>query len=240
MARDYSRVGTPSAAGGGAPARSRTPWWIGGVALLIIVVLVFVFAAACGGDDGGDSGTANKNSTQGIGSAHGPQSITDGIPSGYTRDKTGAVTAAVNFIQAITQAGQGRISGDKLREQAVGPGASKALLDVVEQNSGRGATENVYSTIPVVTTVPTFDPARAVVSVWQVDTSQSKIGDAGKVGVQTIWSTTTVTLSWSGTDWKVIDWKFEPGPNPADTTFPAADSPLAQKATNGYYSFYVD
>jgi hypothetical protein len=76
--------------------------------------------------------------------------------------------------------------------------------------------------------------------VWQLDTGQSKVGTSGKVGVQTIWSTTTVTLSWSGTDWKAVDWKFAPGPNPADTTFPAAESPLAQKATGGYYSFYVD
>ncbi|MCK0515763.1 hypothetical protein [Williamsia sp. DF01-3] len=240
MARDYSRVGTPSAAGGGAPTRSRTPWWIGGGALLVIVVLILVLAAACGGDDGGDSGKAEKNSTQGIGSAHGPQSITDGIPSGYTRDKVGVTTAGVNFVQAMTQANQGRISGEKLREQSVGTSATPALLEVMDQISGRGESENVYATIPVLTTVPEFSPDKAVVSVWQVDTGQSKVGDAGKVGVQTIWSTSTVTMSWSGSDWKAVDWKFAPGPNPADTTFPAADSPLAQKATNGYYSFYVD
>lgn len=241
MARNYSQVGGPLAAGSSTPARSRKPWWIGGGALLVIVLLIVIVAASCGGgDDGGDSAGGQDSTTPGIGSAHGPQSITNGIPGGYTRDKTGAATAGVNFIQAITQAGQGRISGDKLREQAVGTTPSQSLTDVVAQNSGRGADENVYSTIPVVTTVPEFTQDKAVVSVWQVDASQSTIGTEGKVGVQTIWSTTTVTLAWSGSDWKAVDWKFTPGPNPADATFPAADSPMAHKATGGYYSFYVD
>ncbi|PYE13493.1 hypothetical protein DFR67_11647 [Williamsia limnetica] len=242
MARNYSQVGGPLAAGSATAKPSRKPWWIGGGALAVIVLLVIIVAASCGG--GGDSGGSvdgEKNSaTQGIGSAHGPQSITNGIPSGYTRDKPGAVTAAVNFIQALTQADQGRVSGEKLQEQAVGTNPTQALIDVLDQASGRGKTENVYNTIPVLTTVTSFDPARAVVSVWQLDTGQSKIGTEGKVGVQTIWSTTTVTLSWSGTDWKAVDWQFAPGPNPADTTFPEAESPLSQTATGGYYSFYVD
>ncbi|MBA4025039.1 MAG: hypothetical protein C0482_22015 [Gordonia sp.] len=242
MARNYSQFGGPLAAGSATAPRSRKPWWIGGGALAAIVLLVVILAVSCGGGDNSNdsAGGSKDSSTPAIGSAHGPQSITNGIPSGYTRDKTGASTAGVNFIQAITQAGQGRISGEQLREQAVGTSPSQSLTDVVAQNSGRGADENVYSTIPVVTTVAEFTPDKAVVSVWQVDASQSKIGTAGKVGVQTIWSTTTVTLGWSGSDWKAVDWKFEPGPNPADATFPAADSPLAQKATNGYYSFYVD
>lgn len=242
MARNYSQVGGPLAAGSATAKQSRKPWWIGGGALAIIVLLVIIVAVSCGGgdDSNGSAGGEKDSSTPGIGSAHGPQSITNGIPSGYTRDKTGASTAGVNFIQAITQAGQGRIAGDKLREQAVGSTPTQALLDVVAQNSGRTADENVYSTIPVVTTVPEYTADRAVVSVWQVDSSQSKVGTDGKVGVQTIWSTTTITLAWSGSDWKAVDWRFEPGPNPADATFPAADSPMAQKATGGYYSFYVD
>ena len=242
MARNYSQVGGPLAAGGGAPARSRRPWWVVGGAAGVIVLLIVILAASCGGGDDSDKtgGGGKDSATPGIGSAHGPQSITNGIPGGYTRDKTGASTAGVNFIQAMTQADQGLIAGDKLREQSVGTNPSAALVEVMDQVSGRGTTDNVYSTIPVVTTVPEFTPDKAVVSVWQVDTSQSKIGNEGKVGVQTVWSTSTVTLSWSGTDWKAVDWKFAPGPNPADATFPAADSPLAQKATNGYYSFYVD
>ncbi len=242
MARNYSQVGGPLAAGTATPKQSRKPWWIGGGVLAVIVLLIVIVAASCGGGDDSDKagGGGKDSATPGIGSAHGPQSITNGIPGGYTRDKTGASTAGVNFIQAITQAGQGLISGEKLREQAVGTSPSQSLTDVVAQNSGRSEDGNVYATIPVLTTVPEFTPDKAVVSVWQVDTGQSKIGNEGKVGVQTIWSTTTVTLSWSGTDWKAVDWKFEPGPNPADATFPAADSPLAQKATNGYYSFYVD
>lgn len=242
MARNFSQVGGPLAAGTAASPRSRKPWWIGGGALAVIVVLIVIFAVSCGGgDDGGGAGGGGKDSaTPGIGSAHGPQSITNGIPAGYTRDKTGASTAGVNFIQAMTQANQGLVSGDKLREQAVGTSPSAALVEVMDQISGRGGNDNVYSTIPVVTTVPEFTPDKAVVSVWQVDASQSKVGNEGKVGVQTLWSTSTVTLSWSGSDWKAVDWKFEPGPNPADATFPEANSPMAQKATGGYYSFYVD
>ena len=241
MTRDYSQVGVPggtATAGGG---RSRRPLWIAAVVGVVLLVIVAVLAVSCSGSD--DTATTSSQSTtsSGIGSPHGPNKITDGIPSGYTRDKAGAATAAVNFMQAVSQAGQGRIDAGKLTDQSVASNPSPALSQVLSQASGRAADSAVYSSMPVVTTVTSFDPNTAVVSIWELDSSQSRIGGQnGKVGVQTLWSTTTVTLSWSGSDWKASDWSFKAGPNPADATFPAADSPLAQKATGGYYSFYIN
>lgn len=207
--------------------------------LVVIIALIWAVAVSCG--SGGHDDTASPDAThKGIGSAHGPNSIIAGIPTGYTRDKPGAATAAVNFTQAVSQARQGQIEGAKLKETSVGSGASEALLQVLGVGTERAEDSGVFNSAPVVVTVPQFSTDTAVVSVWAVGASQSKVNDTGKVGVLTLWTTTTVTLQWIDDDWKATDWQFQSGPNPDDATFPQADSALSQTAISGYYSFYIN
>lgn len=245
MARNYSALGTDTGAtatGTGDPTGGRTMsrrWII----FAIVVVAVVVIAALVGLVNGGDSTSTSGGSSGSapvLRGAHGPTELVNGVPRGYTHDKTGAATAAVNFIQAVSQSDQGRITGDTLRKQAVAPSATPALLAVVSDSANRDTSDGVFNTMPVVTTVRSYDPAKAVISVWALGASQSKVNAAGKVSLQTLWSTTTVTVAWNGQDWQAADWQFAAGPEPSSTTFPADNSPLAQRGLGGFYTVYVD
>ncbi|MYR08990.1 hypothetical protein GTV32_22925 [Gordonia sp. SID5947] len=211
---------------------------IGAAALLVIILLIFGVAAACGGS--GDDESATDVTSSGIGSAHGPASIVAGIPAKYTHDKPGAATAAVNFAQSVDQARDGKVSGDKLKDIAVGPEPSEALTQVLAVASGRAEDRSVFNSAPAMVTVPNYTDDRATVAVWSVGASQAPVNDAGKVGVLTLWTTTTVTLGWFDNDWKAIDWQFQAGPNPEEATFPEADAALSKTAMSGYYSFFVN
>lgn len=246
MARNYSALGTDTGAtatGTGEPtggSSRRKRLLIAAAALVVIVVVIVAIAASCGGSDSTSTSNSASGSAPVLRGAHGPTELVNGVPRGYTHDKTGAATAAVNFIQAVSQSDQGRITGDTLRKQAVAPSATPALLAVVGDSADRDTSDGVFNTMPVVTTVRSYDPAKAVISVWALGASQSKVNAAGKVSLQTLWSTTTVTVAWNGQDWQAADWQFAAGPEPSSTTFPADNSPLAQRGLGGFYTVYVD
>lgn len=245
--KNYSGVVAAPEAAGAAPMastrrQSRGGWWppsrnvvVSAVAALVVLVVIFVVIASCGGSD-----SEEGSSEPGIGSAHGPTSIEDGIPTGFTHDRAGAATAGVTFTQAVDQARLGRISGAKLKENLVGSAPSAALSEVLDSVSDRGELKGVTNSAPAMVTVPLFTKAKATVSIWAVTVGQEQLGDSGKVGVQTLWSTTTVKLEWSDGDWKAVDWEFQSGPTPAEAQFPESGSSLAQRATAGYYSFFID
>ena len=234
-------AGSPPAAPGGGSASGRPllrkPVVITAAAVVVLIVVVLAVAASCGGSEDGGEGA---QSSVAIGSAHGPASIVDGIPAKYTHDKPGAATAAVNFVQSVDQAGQGRISGATLKDTRVGPTPSEALTKVLDVASDRTAGRTVFNSAPAMVTVPTYSDEQATVSVWAVGTSQSPVNDDGKVGVLTLWTTTTVTLQWIDEDWKATDWQFQSGPNPDEVTLPEADAALSKTAMTGYYSFFVN
>lgn len=229
-------VGGPSSPGAG-PGLLSKKVLITAAAVVVLIVVVLAVAASCGGSEDGGEGA---QSSAAIGSAHGPASIVDGIPAKYTHDKPGAATAAVNFVQSVDQARQGRTSGATLKDTRVGPTPSEALTKVLDVASDRTAGRTVFNSAPAMVTVPTYSDEQATVSVWAVGTSQSPVNDDGKVGVLTLWTTTTVTLQWIDEDWKATDWQFQSGPNPDEVTLPEADAALSKTAMTGYYSFFVN
>jgi len=249
MARNYSALGTsPTGSTGGVatgsdkPPNRRKQILVTAAAFVVIVVVIGIIAASCGGGGSDNAGDGVGSTTKAaIRSAHGPTEVVDGVPRGYTHDQTGATTAAVNFIQAVSQSDQGRITGDKLRAQAVAASPTPGLVSVITGSANRTESDSgVFNTMPVVTTVRSYDPTKAVVSVWALGASQSKVNANAKVALQTLWSTTTVTVTWEGEDWKASDWQYQTGPDPDTQMFPEANSPLAQKGIGGFYTFYVD
>lgn len=211
------------------------PVLITAAGLVAVVLVVLLIVASCGG-----SGSDEETSEPGIGSAHGPTSIEDGIPTGFTQDRSGAATAGVVFSQAVDQAQAGRVSADKLKSKLVGPGPSASLTEILTSATDRAEDKNVTNSAPAMVTVPLFTKDKAKVSIWAVTVGQNALGDSGKVGVATLWSTTTVTLAWIDDDWKAIDWEFQSGPTPEEAQFPDAGSSLAEQATAGYYSFFIN
>ena len=245
--KNYSGVvAAPDADGASAVTstrrRSGGGWWppsrnviVSALAAVGLVAVIFAVTASCGGAD-----SDQTSSQPGIGSAHGPTSIEDGIPTGFTQDRTGAATAGVTFTQAVDQARLGRISGDKLKQKLVGSAPSAALTEVLNNASDRGELKSVTNSAPAMVTVPLFTKEKATVSIWAVTVGQSQLGDSGKVGVATLWSTTTVKLEWSDGDWKAVDWEFQSGPTPEEAQFPDEGSSLTKRATAGYYSFFIN
>ena len=161
------------------------------------------------------SGGADDNKGSGadaIRAAHGPTTTIDGVPAGYTRDQAGAQTAAVNFIQADGQTYQGRIDVAKLREVAVASDPSPSLQSVLDISSGRTDLGKTVNNVPLIVTVTDFTQDSATVSVWGMGVGQSPVSEGSdKVGILTVYSTTTVTVKWENGDWKAQDWKFEIG-----------------------------
>ncbi|WP_370185760.1 hypothetical protein [Rhodococcus wratislaviensis] len=203
--------------------------------VVVAIVLVIVGVATKGGGEDTDGGASA------IRTAHGPTTIIDGVPRGYTRDQAGAQTAAVNFIQAIGQTHQGRLDGAKLRELAVASDPTTALTTVLDSASGREESKGTVNGVPLIVTVTDFTQDSATVSEWGLGVSQAPLSaDTDKVGILSVYSTTTVQLVWEGDDWKAKDWKFAPGPDLEEAQFPAADSPLAQQGAGGFYTFYVN
>lgn len=242
MGRDFSQVKpgkssntgrapTDPPDGGGS---RRVLWMIG--AAVVLAVLIVIVAVSCGG--GGDKGGAESEA---IKTAHGPSALVDGVPRGYTHDKAGARTAAVNFMQAVNEAAGGRLTGDALREHAVSADPSPALQSVLDVSSGRQEHENeTYNSVPLIATVTNFTPNEATVSVWAEGVAQTPTGGEGSpLGVSTSYSTTTVSVAWEDGDWQATDWKFESGPTPDKARFPA-DGPLSELGGQGFYSFYRD
>ncbi len=206
-------------------------WWkIAGAALLVLAVIAVVSSSCSGG-----------SSESSVRTAHGPSEIVDGVPTGYTRDEAGARTAAVNFITALEQGGQARISIDAVTEHFVAAAPTDALNAVLESATNRPDIEaTVMNSQPAIVNLTEFSEDAATVSVWSMTVGQSDLDGEGKIGVLTTWSTTTVGLVWEDGDWKARDWAFKTGPTPDAARFPADDSSLAQLGAGGLYSFFVE
>lgn len=246
MGNDYRNVTSDTSrserAATTSSADTATPWWrrgpfiavLAGIAALV-VSLVLVIALG-----GGAAGGGNDGSSDAIRAVHGPTTVNNGVPSGYTRDEQGASTAAVNTVQAIAQAGQGRIDMNDVRSTMIVAEPGQKLADALDIESNRDEDEDVLSLLPGAVTVTSFTQDTARVSIWTIGVGQSEINDTGKVAVSTTYSTTDLSLVWQDGDWKVQDWSFRQGPRPEDASYPTADSTLGAQLTAGYYTFYID
>ncbi|WP_037190553.1 hypothetical protein [Rhodococcoides fascians] len=246
MARDFSAVGstgsttsaTGSASGSPGSGLFGLPKW---VLAMIAAAVAFVVVIAVVVLTSGGSESSTDDGADAIRAAHGPTTTIDGVPAGYTRDQEGAQTAAVNFIQANGQTYEGRIDAKRLREVAVASSPTPALTEVIDISSDREDTGSTVNNVPLIVTVTEFSQDKAVVSEWGMGIGQTPVSDGSdKVGILTVYSTSTVTMVWENDDWKAQDWKFQTGPTAEQAQFPAADSPLSKRGAGGFYTFYVN
>lgn len=206
-------------------------WLIAAATAGLLVVMVVLSLHSCSGAGSGGGG---------VRAGHGPTTVTGGVPTGYTRDRAGAATAAVNIVQALTQAGQGRTSVAAVRSALAashpGPGLTKSM-DIA---SGREHDSNVLNVLPAAVTVESLHPEGAHVAVWTLAVSRDSITPGDPVSVVTLWSSTTVSLVWEHGDWKAEDLTTRSGPTPDEVVAPNSGSPLTRPLQGGYYTFYVD
>ncbi|OZC61996.1 hypothetical protein CH306_17635 [Rhodococcus sp. 15-725-2-2b] len=246
MAIDYRNVGAepPSSPNTGTvsgdqhsdskPAPKR---WIipGAVALAILAVVSVIVVGLSGSSDNSGGGGSDA-----IRAVHGPTTVNNGVPSGYTRDTQGASTAAVNVLQAFDQGSQGRIDMNDVRSTMIAADPGAELAREIELGSNRDESSDVMNTLPAAVHVSSFSTDAAQISVWSMTTTQSDINNTGTVAVSTLWATTDISLVWQDGDWKAKDWSYRQGPRPEDASYPAADSALGGQLTAGYYTFYID
>lgn len=246
MAIDYRNVGSelPSSPNTGSDAgdrrtdsKSGSKRWIvlGAVALAILAVVSVIVVGLSGGSDNSGGGGSDA-----IRAVHGPTTVNNGVPSGYTRDTQGASTAAVNVLQAFDQASQGRIDMNDVRSTMIAADPGAELAREIELGSNRDESSDVMNTLPAAVHVSSFSADAAQISVWSMTTTQSDINNTGTVAVSTLWATTDISLVWQDGDWKAEDWSYRQGPRPEDASYPAADSALGGQLTAGYYTFYID
>ncbi|MVU80838.1 hypothetical protein GPX89_26740 [Nocardia sp. ET3-3] len=164
----------------------------------------------------------------------------DGVPVGYARDRAGAETAAVNAVQALTQAGEGRIRMETVERAVVARDPGPGLRRSLGIGADRAADRDVVNLVPAAVSVLELSRSAARVSVWTVAVSRSSIGDGDPASVITAWATHTVSLVWEKDDWKVKELGSATGPTPEQAVAPGAQSPLSGALESGYYSFYIN
>lgn len=226
-----SRPTGAGSAGGGLLDGNRRWYLLGAIAAVLIIVLIIGMISGGGTDtDGAKAQTV-----------HGPTSFADGIPSGYTHDKGGAATAAVNIVQALGKADVGKADVTKIRERMIAAQPSETLVKVLDDTKRRGASAStnadLFNSVPATVTVRSLTDTTAEVSVWTIGAGWSAINATGQKAATAIWSTTDVQLVWEDNDWKVRDWKFRTGPEPEDLTAPTNNAPNIE---TGYYSFFIN
>lgn len=143
-------------------------------------------------------------------SPHGPAVVVDGIPAGYPRDRAGAASAAVNFLQTCWSAASGVGDVEKIRASMAAANPSAEVVKTIGQ--GRIASRDSGQQLtPAAVTVRSQDDQQAVVSVWAVSSYGGTVGDQTRTSA--LWFTFTVALSWEQDDWKVADLSITDGPD---------------------------
>jgi len=221
-----------------APARvrgwSRQRWLILGVGLVVVGLCGLLMVNSCARH----AGTARHAVT--VQAAHGPIGLRGGVPVGYTHDRAGAATAAVNTLQALTQAGQGRVRMDAVVTALTARDPGPGLRQSIEIGRDRPEDPTVVNLIPVAASVSGFSSTAAHVRVWTLALSPSAVTTDAPTSVMTAWATHEVDLVWQRGDWKAKEIASHPGPTPDEAGASAADSVLAQPVQSGFYAFYVN
>lgn len=210
---------------------------------LLIAALVVASVAAAGLLVSGSCGSRSSSGHDRLNSvrvAHGPTATVDGVPVGYTHDRAGAETAAVNTVQALTQAGQGLIQMSAVEHAVLARDPGPGLRRSLGIGANRAPDRDVVNLVPAAVSTIELSASSARVSVWTVAVSRSAIGDDARTSVITAWATHTVSLVWEAGDWKAKELTSQTGPTPEQAVAPGAQSPLSGALESGYYSFYIN
>lgn len=211
--------------------RSRTgPWLLVAVITLAVGVAVgrWVLPAHATGSSAGHAEGA------GIGAPHGPTTITQGVPSGYSHDPSGAATAAINVVQLLNNVAHGQANPATVGRTWIASNADAAVRAAL--SAGAEATGGDQTNkLPVSTRVTGYSETAATVQVWVVSVGSST-GIGGGTLTAAQWSTHTIGLNWEAGSWKVTSVSVSPGPQPGDNSTTAEPAPIA----GGLYTFYIN
>ncbi|MGW3041933.1 hypothetical protein ACWC9T_18290 [Kitasatospora sp. NPDC001159] len=207
------------------------------VLVVVTLLVVAISIANRGRPDPGRGGSSADRAAPSASSGAGPAPSGDqpvgttanGIASGFPHTEQGAQSAATNYAVAIGSADMFRTdSRHTIVATIADPGAVGALQGRLDQGfspetaarygldaQGR-APKNltfVSRTVPVGTKSTGYSDGEAKVELWCTGLT----GLAGQLSVQPVtanWFTLTLSLHWTGSDWKLTDFTSRQGPAP--------------------------
>jgi hypothetical protein len=148
----------------------------------------------------------------------GPSKVVAGVPVGYARSKSGAITAAGTYFRVIAETiGQGEqarsrvlgaITVPERRDEILGAAGAETLKAIESTLAGRQAISRAGV---LGQRLLSYTNDRAEVKLWGVS-----VLAAEKAQAQAGWGSGTVELRWRNGDWKL--WSAPPGtdgPTPA-------------------------
>ncbi|MFJ2811219.1 hypothetical protein [Kitasatospora sp. NPDC087271] len=227
---------------------------------VLVVATLLVVAIAIANRDKPDPGSTGRSADHaaptapaGAGPApSGDQPVgttTNGIGSGYPHTDQGAQSAAANYAVAIgsadmfradsrhtivaTIADPGAVSGLQSRlDQGFSP-ETAARFGVDAQGQPPKGMAFVSRTVPVGTKSSSYTAESVKVDVW----CTGLFGLAGERSTRPVseeWFTLTLSLRWTGTDWKLTDFSRAAGPAPVP---PDQQAATAEEITGAVEQF---
>jgi hypothetical protein len=179
--------------------------------------------------------------------AAGASRIEAGVPVGYPRTQSGAVSAATNYLVAFTQPRMFQpavrrqvltvLAGPELAPdliRSVDPGMQRAAETLsVDPNTGTSSMGDLVSRlVPVGYQVVSYNNDRARVAVW--GTSLAGVaGASSRMPVVNAWATDTIDLTWDG-DWRWAGFVESTGPTPVGTVNPPSSWSDIAGAVTGF------
>jgi hypothetical protein len=245
------------------PGRGRRPLVLLAalVALVAAVTIVNRSTHHSGGSptSGGQSAAGSGGSSNQAASSTGPVTsqfdnsglpgnTADGVPIGYPHTGRGAESAAANYVVAYSSSTMvNSAARHKLIDAIADPAIASDLqtqLDTAysQVDSSLGLSADgvppsgqtfVQRSAPVGVTLVKSSSDSATVSVWTV-TLSGLAGQGSTHPVVENWSTITVTVRWTGGDWKWVSFSSTDGPVPTSGQQVVSGSQDLQKAVNQF------
>ncbi|MGP9019555.1 hypothetical protein ACT1U9_14230 [Streptomyces sp. BR1] len=204
------------------------------IAVVGVVVLLVAAIAFANRGDGGSGGSSDDPKQAGAQptSATGTKPVegkTGGIASGFPQTEQGAQSAAANYAVALGSDGMfspvrrhgiveslaDAASKDKLQsgfDTNYSPGLNQQI-GLTADGAAPAGTTFVNRTIPAGTKVQSYAPQTTSVDVWCIGMF-GLTGEKSTKPVTSSWFTMTLKLTWSGSDWKVLETTQKKGPTP--------------------------
>ncbi|WP_217546218.1 hypothetical protein [Streptomyces sp. GbtcB6] len=234
------------------------------VTVVGVVVLLIAAIAFANRGDGNGSSTTTAN-TGGNGSGNQPttsstaasgtkpvQTKSGGIPSGFAHDAQGAQSAAANYAVTLGSTGMySKVDRHRIVSSLYTSAAASRLQGAMDTaystsflgklgldangNPPKGSTF-VSRTVPVGTEVTSSSDSAAVVAVW-CNSLSGIAGNSSTTPVTSNWFTVTMTLNWSGGDWKILESRQESGPTPVTGDDTVSGSDAISKAIQEFGGF---
>ncbi|MFE7188697.1 hypothetical protein [Kitasatospora sp. NPDC057541] len=203
-------------------------------ALLVVALLVLAISVANRGKPDPGTGNTGRSADRAAATAasSGEQPVTttaNGIASGFPHTDQGAQSAAANYAVAIGSADMFRTdTRHTIITTIADPATAPNLQSRLDQGFGgdtvarygldaqgrapKGLTF-VSRTIPVGTKSVGYTDAETKAEVWCTGLT-GLAGERSMLPVVTSWFTLTLSLRWTGGDWKLTDYTSRQGPAP--------------------------